>query len=57
MAGIAEQEKLRNMEMEKQLLSITVSNPNVTVPGIDIKERLKEKDKYVVCFVLCFQCE
>ncbi|MGH0124393.1 UNVERIFIED_CONTAM: hypothetical protein FKN15_036936 [Acipenser sinensis] len=57
MADIAEQEKLRNMEMEKQLLSITVSNPNVTVPGIDVKERLKEKDKYVVWFVLCFQRE
>ncbi|XP_058861725.1 myomegalin-like isoform X3 [Acipenser ruthenus] len=47
MADIAEQEKLRNMEMEKQLLSITVSNPNVTVPGIDIKERLKEKDNII----------
>lgn len=47
MAAIAEQEKLRNINMEKQLQALgpPVTNTPVSSPVQDLQQVLQEKDK------------
>lgn len=49
MAAIAEQEKLKNIDMEKQLQALdpssTFSSPLLPTPPHDLEKALQEKDK------------
>ena len=47
MATIAEQEKVKNMNMEKQLLALGVSGTLTPAPSIDrnVQQALQDKDK------------
>ncbi|XP_015222208.2 CDK5 regulatory subunit-associated protein 2 isoform X2 [Lepisosteus oculatus] len=47
MAAIAEQEKVRNMDMEKRLLAFSISAPFGSLPSQDMQKRLEEKERVI----------
>lgn len=44
MAAVAEQEKVRNIDMEKQLLAFSLSSTFTPAPTQDVHPVLQEKD-------------
>ncbi|MBN3322421.1 CK5P2 protein, partial [Atractosteus spatula] len=47
MAAIAEQEKVRNMDMEKRLLAFSISAPFGSLPSQDMQKHLEEKERVI----------
>ncbi|XP_066569161.1 CDK5 regulatory subunit-associated protein 2 isoform X2 [Amia ocellicauda] len=47
MAAIAEQEKVRNMDMEKQLFALSIAGPFESAPSQDLQNCLEEKERVI----------